>query len=1221
MRKRRKITNLVTALAAMALGLVAQGYFADGYLTDGLVVYGVAVGAFLYAFRHHRLTLAQTSEVSEDFGSLADHGSPWRVLSFSGLQALILLVTSGLAAVAALRLFSGDVAPGRAWFLHLTSVAVFVAAAYLLEETRQSPPAGRPRFTFHVSRFTFYALLLTLAVAAFMRLYRFGSLPYGTWYDEADNGLQVLRILSQPGYWPVYVESTNLPAHFLYLIAVSFGLFGVSTLSIRAVTVAFGLGTVVVGYLAGRELFERRVALTLAFLLAVSRWDVNFSRLGIHGVTTPFFALLTVWLLLRALRTARLTDFAWAGVALGYGLCFYASFRLFPLVVVSFLLAVLLAARNRHWSLLILVFTLGTLLSVAPVAQFALSHPDVFWARTRKTSVFRDGVNAQAWRNVAANAAKHVLMFNYRGDPNGRHNLPGEPELDDVTGVLFVMGLAYSLYRVRQPRLALLVTWWAIMLGAGVFSLPFEAPQSLRAIGALPAAYLLACVPLALFAAEGRRVLGRWAGETGKIALISLLVTTGWLNAYTYFGRQAHDFASWNAFSTAETRLAHEMKRLAGDYELYVDPLLANHLTTQFLAPGVRDYTVFDPTNLFPLGTSGPRGAALFVMPETEAVRDLAGRYYPQATIEPFGPPFPGPAILYTYLIPREDIEGLQGLQGTYYREGGDSPTVRRRDAPLDLSGDDLPSLKLPFHAEWQGVLRVPAYGRYALGLDAPGPAELWLDGEVVLSGPGRVGSELTLARGNHALRVRCRIEKRGPVRLLWREPDGAMLVPVPRRALYVSPVTANGLLGRYYPNADWRGPPAFTQVDESIAKYIHLIPLPRPYTVEWQGQLDVPTGGLYRLGVQVRDAAWLYVDGQLLVENTEPDGFEEAPIRLSRGRHDLRLRFLDRTDHSHIYLYWTRPDGTHEIVPSQYLIPYRGEPEAEVMLLPPPPTPQQPATVTLTFAGAWGERGSGFGQFDEPRGLAVDADGRVYVADTGNRRVQVFDSEGHFLAAWQGGEADFVEPVDVAVDGRGRVLVLDADQGWVYRFDAEGQSLGRFAGPGDELFHPRGLAVDGQDSVYVADTGGNRVVEYDFTGQRVGEFGGPGAGPGQMAEPTDVAVDRVGTIYVVDTGHQRVQRFGVVGGYLGQWPIPAADTVVGPHLAVAADGTLFLTAPVWGQVERRDGEGRVLGQWGATGSGPGQFNLPVGLALDAGGRRLFVADALNHRVQVFSVR
>ena len=326
-----------------------------------------------------------------------------------------------------------------------------------------------------------------LLVGLFFRLYRFTDLPYGLWYDEADNGLSVRRILEGSRY-PIYVPSTNLPAHFLYLVALSFRLLGDSMHAIRAVAVVFGLLTIVAAYLCGRELFGvergRHLSLALAFLLAVSRWDVNWSRIGMHGVSLPFFELWVVAALLRALRTRRPTSFAWAGVALGLGLCFYSPFRIFPAILGGFGLVwfgqwlvrtwrghPLWTGRQRiahvldTWALPAVLFLLGTFVAVAPVAQFALRRPELFWDRAKRISVFKQReVQDRPVAAILESTGKHLLMFNYRGDPNGRHNLPGAPMLDRLSAVLMVLGVLTCLARWKSPRSTLLLLWLLVPL-------------------------------------------------------------------------------------------------------------------------------------------------------------------------------------------------------------------------------------------------------------------------------------------------------------------------------------------------------------------------------------------------------------------------------------------------------------------------------------------------------------------------------------------------------------------------------------------------------------------------------------------------------------------------------------------------------------------------------------------------------------------------------------
>ncbi len=1254
MQERRKLTNLVLALGAVALGAIAQGRFVARELGDALILYGVAIIAFIYAgrswdFRPSALPRSAVgveppakppmpSGPSSDLGQLAEGvSSPARRNPWLLRLGIALFLLAALCSVLSLHSFGQLGGSPEAWYLHLASLVFFIGASYAWAGSRaqtSSAPHSPPSTIIVSLNWEVILLAVILLIGAFMRLYQFTTLPFGTWYDEADNGLWALQILRDPYYRPIYIESTNLPAHFVFLIALSFKLSGVAnTLAIRAVTVTFGLATVVVAYLMGREFFNRRLALALAFFLAVSRWDVNFSRIGLHGVTTPFFELVVVYFLLKGLRRKAIQDFAWGGLFLGLGLCFYAPYRLFPGVIALFLLYQMATCRGffREYYRYLAIFALAALLAVAPVLQFACRHTDTFLARTRKTSIFNKEINQPGWKAVDDNLRKHLLMFNYRGDPNGRHNLPGEPMLDFATSVLFLIGLGYSLYHWRKPRYFLLLVWFMVMLCGGVFSLDFEAPQSLRAIGTLPVAYVLACVVLS----QLEKAFGRdWAPRGVRYfngALVVLLAWIGYANFHTYFHRQARDFAAWNAFSTPETLTARAMKAAAGRYDFYVTSLYYQHPTIRFIAPNVTSYKRWDTSDNLPIREPGDR--PLLILLDAQKRSDFleAKRYYPNAAFEEIHPPFGGPPVLYTIRLTGDDLKSIQGLMAYYYQnekwEG--EAVLTRWEKSLDLKWpEDAPWARpescpepcqrvKPFSVEWQGVLYIPHYGPYLLRLEAPAKAQLYLDENLLLGGTGTMAQEVTLAKGNHALRVRA-VGAEGRLRLRWR-PPGEEETVIPTWALYRPPVTNNGLLGYYYQNLDWAGPPALARIDPTLAMYFHITPLPRPYTVEWQGVISIPSSGVYAFGLESIDDSHLYIDGRLVVEATQPNVYRENSAELTAGLHDIRLRYTDRSSHSHINLYWTPPGQSREIIPSQNLYPPQGS-YTQVLPPPPPTAPVELGELSLDLVAVWGSRGTAPGEFNEPRDVAVDAEGHLYVADTGNRRVQVFDSEGQFITGWNGGKDEFVEPLALVVDSRGDLYVLDSEPGWIYRFSADGTPLGRFAGPDARFFHPRGLAIDEADRLYVADTGGCRVVVYNTAGERLGQFGRKGGGPGEFLEPTDVALDGQGTLYVADTSNQRVQHLDYWGGYRAEWPIPKAGTYNGPHLALAPDGSLLITAPEQHQIQRYSPDGTLLGRWGSYGTAAGQFRIPVGLTVDRAGN-VYVADTLNHRVQKFVLR
>jgi beta-glucosidase len=137
--------------------------------------------------------------------------------------------------------------------------------------------------------------------------------------------------------------------------------------------------------------------------------------------------------------------------------------------------------------------------------------------------------------------------------------------------------------------------------------------------------------------------------------------------------------------------------------------------------------------------------------------------------------------------------------------------------------------------------------------------------------------------------------------------------------------VTNSGLLGSYYPTPDWTGPPAFTQVDPQLAYYFHIIPLPRPYSVRWTGQLFAPGTGTYAFEIFSVDGSKLILNGKTVVDNPEGRTSITGSASLSQGWHDVQVDFSDRTSGTQIYLYWTPPGGERELVPPRYLSPPMG--------------------------------------------------------------------------------------------------------------------------------------------------------------------------------------------------------------------------------------------------------------------------------------------------------
>jgi tripartite motif-containing protein 71 len=151
-----------------------------------------------------------------------------------------------------------------------------------------------------------------------------------------------------------------------------------------------------------------------------------------------------------------------------------------------------------------------------------------------------------------------------------------------------------------------------------------------------------------------------------------------------------------------------------------------------------------------------------------------------------------------------------------------------------------------------------------------------------------------------------------------------------------------------------------------------------------------------------------------------------------------------------------------------------------------------------------------------------VSPDGRVYVPDEKRHDVQIFDSEGTFLGAFGesgSGDGQFSLPAGVALDASGDVWVADYTSGRIQRFSADGEFRDAWGSPGSgdgQISSPDGVAVDAMGHVVVIEAGNGRVQALTADGRFLAKIGGRGD-PVQFSGGNAIAVDEIGTIYVSD--------------------------------------------------------------------------------------------------------
>jgi uncharacterized repeat protein (TIGR01451 family) len=215
-----------------------------------------------------------------------------------------------------------------------------------------------------------------------------------------------------------------------------------------------------------------------------------------------------------------------------------------------------------------------------------------------------------------------------------------------------------------------------------------------------------------------------------------------------------------------------------------------------------------------------------------------------------------------------------------------------------------------------------------------------------------------------------------------------------------------------------------------------------------------------------------------------------------------------------------------------------------------------------------FGSSGRQDGKFNYPGGVALDAAGNTYVADTGNNRVQKFSPAGQLLLIFGSrgtGDGQFSAVTDIAVDGSGNIYTLESNDyvSRIQKFNAAGRFIREYdtysTAPGRSAALS-GIAVDEIGNIYFSDLYGDCIVKLDPEGQQVLRFGNQGTAAGEINTPVDLTLDDAGNIFVVDFSNDRIQKFSPTGQFLHQFPYTTlAYYFPATSIAVDAAGNIFL--------------------------------------------------------------
>ncbi|MBP6472957.1 MAG: hypothetical protein KBE23_24845 [Chloroflexi bacterium] len=449
-------------------------------------------------------------------------------------------------------------------------------------------------------------MLLALLTAVSLRLIALSTVPPGLTHDEADHGLTAWSIVNGARALYFSIGYGREPLYD-YATAVLMRFLGPTYLAGRVTAVYFSL-ILIAGMAAWvRRAFDWQTGVLTAAGLAVSFWPVMTARQSLRSITLPALFTLALYLFWRSLETHRLrlnTDafrsksasidvhphpiffFASAGIVLGLTFYTYIPARLLWAVFPATL--IYLGWQNRRlfrqtWRGTLLMLLLAALIG-APLFVYLASHPD---AETRigqlsqPLTAVTQGNLAPLWQNTRAGLG--ILAF--QGDGYWRYNIPGQPLLPPLLGVLFFAGLLLAVWWIvtgrrqtgLQPTAAFLALAW-LLAGLAPVLVTGSRLSTTQAIGMQPVVYLFPALALRQLAGSLQNTVSgsRLAAYAVRILLLLLFSGTAVTTAINYFSVWANQ---------PDVRVEYESTMVAAMQAIHTGDLGNTAVSTQTPRP------------------------------------------------------------------------------------------------------------------------------------------------------------------------------------------------------------------------------------------------------------------------------------------------------------------------------------------------------------------------------------------------------------------------------------------------------------------------------------------------------------------------------------------------------------------------------------------------------------------------------------------------------------
>ncbi len=565
-------------------------------------------------------------------------------------QMALLYLAPGLALL--VRLAAGDrvlahypaIATGS-WLLAITAVVL----GSLRWEKKEEPSAPWPRLWWVELVFV---LLITL-IALQLRVPNLDHIPTTLSGDEGSAGLEAVRFL-QGRITNLFTTGWFGFVTFYFAVqSIGIELWGQTTAGLRLMAALAGSLTIPAVYLLGRQTYGWLAGALAAILLAFSHFHIHFSRIGLNNIWDGLFLTLILLTLWQGWQTGRRGWFVWCGFLLGLSQYFYVSARIFPLVVLAWVLLVGVVHRQRFWQRLpsLGLAALIALVVYGPIALYFMENPDIFQAPMNRVTIFGSWLNNEVARLEVPTwwvifDQIRLSVFGITHEPLHMWYTPQMPLLRWPANWLFWLGVLF-VFLWRQSRGLLLVLPLFVSLLLGAFSQ--DAPASQRFIVVSVMAMLLTAVPLAMIS-EWVKVRGVNWQRTATAVGLALILFVAVADVRFYFN-DLYEFYSLGGVNTeVATAVAHYLRdhpQGAQDVYFVGSPRMRydSHSTIPYLAPHMLGRDIVEPLHAPPDFLLNQDTIFIF-LPERQRELLLVQEAFPHGRVQEFSHPRHG--LLFT---------------------------------------------------------------------------------------------------------------------------------------------------------------------------------------------------------------------------------------------------------------------------------------------------------------------------------------------------------------------------------------------------------------------------------------------------------------------------------------------------------------------------------------------------------------------------------------------